>query len=370
MTDDSVFVDFITNVGEGWNGIKAAAVGGLNHIQASGCSLFFITSSILSMYNGDQNRLDSRKNAINDEQFQLELQRQKEQYEDKKEAEERAFRLWIRQKQREFAKIELSKKIDNEFMKADLQMFFKDWPLQKSILAINDERKKNDPTKFIPLYVIIGKHFIGEARDLLAKLYPQLVDELKTELKSLGIVEKNIYRFIDNNTIIGGPALASVFAMMSDLPTVVIMPKIDVRAKKLFISIGCWNQDSLFPLQRRVFELDYDNSRMTNDKSYFQNKKQEILLSYVTIVAVLNDTYSLLEKHDVPVYPSYAKENFVSMSHPQLVDFAKTEYLSLIDFNKTQCNNVFDGAEFEDINSISEWKVINRIALDAINNLN
>lgn len=366
MTNDSVFVDFIANMGEEWNTMKANAEDGMKQVQASGCSVFFLTSSILSMYNGDRNRLDSRKNANDDEQFQLELQRQKEQYEDKKTAEEMAFKLWMRQKQREFAKIELSKRIDNEFMKSDLQMFFKDWPLQKSILAINDERKKNDPTKYIPLYVIIGKHFIGEARDLLAKLYPQIVDELKVELKTLKIVEKNIYRFIDNNTIIGGPALASVFAMMSDLPTVVIMPKIDERAKKLLISIGCWNQDSLFPMQKKVFELDYDNLRMTNDRSYFQSKKQEILLSYATIVAVLNDTYSLLEKHDVPVFPSYAKENAFYLSHPKLVDFAKTEYLSLIDFNKSLLGSTFDGIVAVDVNN-PEWEVISKIAREALN---
>ena len=74
----------------------------LDKIQESGCSLFFITSSVMSFLSGKKNRKASLENAEKDESFQRELQRQKERYDDAKEAKERAFRLWIKQKQRQW----------------------------------------------------------------------------------------------------------------------------------------------------------------------------------------------------------------------------------------------------------------------------
>ena len=79
--------------------------------QNSGCSMFFVTSSLVSLYNGRENRRNSWENAIQDEAFQRELQGQKERYEDLKEAEERTFRLWIRRKQREFIRGEAARKL-------------------------------------------------------------------------------------------------------------------------------------------------------------------------------------------------------------------------------------------------------------------
>ena len=61
----------------------------IKDIQDSGCSLFFFTSSALSIYNGEKNRANSWENAIKEQKFQDELLLQKEKYEDMKEAEQR-----------------------------------------------------------------------------------------------------------------------------------------------------------------------------------------------------------------------------------------------------------------------------------------
>ena len=61
----------------------------MTDIQDLGCSWFFVTSSILSILSGREKRNDLLENAQKDEQFQNELQKQKELFEDEKEAQER-----------------------------------------------------------------------------------------------------------------------------------------------------------------------------------------------------------------------------------------------------------------------------------------
>lgn len=294
-----------------------------------GCSSFFITSSVLSLFNGWRNKKKLIENAKADLEFQNELQCQKEVYEDNKEAEEWAFKIWLKRKQREFAQIENSRRLENDLQKTEFIMFFKDWPLQIAIEAINNKRKK-DNSGFMPISVVIGKHAKGEAKDALSLLYASLVDDIKPMLGSLGIEESNIYRFKDKINVLGGAALAYIYSMMSTFPTVVILPSIDERHGKFTVSIGVWNQDSLFPLQKEVFSLDYDSERINNDKEYLNKKVMEIKMSYIAVASVMNDSYSLVESGKSPVFPEYAIQNSIPMTYPHIMNFAMSEFKSLL----------------------------------------
>lgn len=345
------------------NSLLGDAIG---HIQESGCSMFFLTSSILSLINGKQNRENSIENALKDEAFQRELQKQKELYEDKKEAEDRAFKLWLKQRQREYARIEMVKKLDNDFMKSDLKMFFKDWPLLISVEAINEKRRRTNNNAPSSLNVIIGKPFIGEANNQLDIIYSKIidVDEIVIELKKIGFNENDIYRFKPDNTVIGGPALANIFAMMSNIPTIVLLPKIDESMNLFNISIGLWNQDALFPMQNKVLELDFNKTRMVNDREYLQLKKEEIIYSYITIATVMNDTYSLVENCREPYYPKYGEIGTIKKVYPRLIDFAKKEYLSLISTE----NSIAESTDNQNVfYNIFERNRINELVREAIN---
>lgn len=307
------------------------------HSALSGCSPFFLNSSALSLFNGRKSRRLSKENAIADEKFQEELRHQRELYEDGKEAEETAFKLWLKDKQREFTRIENAKKLENDLQKADLQMFFKDWPLQISIEAINDKRKKST-SKFLPFNVIVGKHSTGDARDPISQLYSSIVDEIKSSLKKVGIIESNIYRFKDRTTVKGGAALANIYSMMSTLPSIIIIPQIDARNKLYRIFIGAWTQDSLFPIQKEAILLDFDPVRISLDKDYLNSKLNEIKASYITISAVMNDAYSLVEGRLSLHFPDYAIQNQFISVYPDLIEYAKNEYLSLLTANKGLLN--------------------------------
>ncbi len=309
------------------NAINESSLGGLlNDLQQSGCSLFFVASSLLSLYNGDKNRENAMKNALEDENFKKELQALKEKYEDQKEAEERAFKIWLKRQQREFKRIQKAQKLESDLQKAELKMYFNDWPLHRSIEAINEKRTSEESSL---LNIVIAKHTIASSKkDPLSLTYSSIVDDIQVQLKKFGIDEEHIYRFIDGNTVTGGPALANIYAMMSNIPTVVIMPKI--VNNKLLISIGFWTQDSLFPMQKKIFSIDYETIRVNNDKEYLNGKIQEIIQSYLTIAAVINDVYMFLENGQHLLYPKYAIDNSIDEKYPYLIDYAKKEYETLL----------------------------------------
>ena len=290
------------------------------------------------------------------------FKKQKERYEDSKEAEERAFKLWIKQKQREFVRNEAAKKLACELEKKELQMFFEDWPLEVAIEAINEDRVKLLGQKGAALMnIIIGKHNTGAAKDALAQSYSMLVDEVKVSLKNLGIMETNIYRFKNETTVNGGPALANIFAMMNSMPTTVILPYFNKQMGQFSISVGCWNQDSLFPMQRKIFTIDLDRMRLNNDREYRCRKIDEIKHAYVTIASVLNDTYSLIEEGITPFYPIYAKEYSIATDFPYLVKFACKEYMSLMNMNNIK--------SVKDLCGMSDTKLIYTNLLNSINAL-
>lgn len=324
----------------------------MDKLQQSGCSWFFLTNSVLSIITGEKNRNNSLKNAAEDEKFQRILQQQKEVYEDEKEASDKAFKLWLKQKQREWYREESSKRLENELNKEELRMFFRDWPLQIAIKTINDKRKQL--TTYSSMNVVIAKHNIGVANDPLSSFYNNIVDQVQSHMRDFGLNESEvyIYRFKDDNKVIGGPALANIYSMMNSLPTIVIQPKIDKANQKLCISLGCWNQDSLFPLQKTVMELNYDMTMVDMDRDYLDMKIKEITYAYVTIAMVINDTHALIEKGSDLIYPEFAKKHDLGVLYPKLAEFAKNEYKSLLNPNINICeregiNNIVINDYFE-----------------------
>lgn len=301
----------------------------INKIQDAGCSTFFLTSSVLSITNGRKNKKTALANAKNDDVFKKYLQDCKEDYEDWKEAEERAFKKWLKHKQREYSRIEASAKLENDLAKQGMQMFFSDWPLQISIAAINQKRKSLAMDKNV-YNVIIAKHSVDGAKDPLTILYPEIVDAVKASLSSFGIEGTNIYRFSEKNRVKGGAALANIYAMMSCMPTLVIMPSIDIKHKLLNITLACWNQDSIFPMQKRAFRIEYDPILFANDKEYYRNKINELTQVYITSSAVLNDTYRLSEGISDSTFLQNAINLLDFNKYPYLKDFARLEYSSIM----------------------------------------
>lgn len=324
-------LDFDNFVGQTTGGKKIEEF--LSDTQATGCSLFFITCAIISAVTGQKNSKANIENAKGDRDFDLKIRQANEVFEDRMEANNRAFQIEFRNKQREFLREENYKRIDNEYKRADLHLFFELWPLEITIEAIN-KRRKVEPTINTPISVVIGKHTNGEPKaDLLANVYFDIVDRVRAQLKLLGITEDRVYRFRKDNKISGGPAIASIYGMMSNLPTVMLVPRLNLKDKKLTISLSSWSQDSTIPFHKTLFTLDYDPVKMYHEQEYFKNKISEIVTYYSSISGVLNDVYTLIESGEIPKFPSYARKSTLFKLYPKLAEFARNEYSSLIQDN-------------------------------------
>lgn len=312
----------------------------MTDIQDLGCSWFFVTSSILSILSGREKRNDLLENAQKDEQFQNELQKQKELFEDEKEAQERAFKLWLKKKQREWARKEANRKFENEYLKDELKFFFDGWPLEIAIQTLIEQSK--NVIENLPMNIIIAKHSI-KGNDRLTRNYNDIVNRVSGHLENLGLVnvdrnqtKVNVYRFREDNSLIAGPALANIYAVMSTFPTVVLLPKVDKKEKKVVVSLACWNQDSLFPFQKRVCQIDFDFSTIDKEPTYLESKIRELTYLYATIAIVLYDVHSLLEYNTMPVFPDFLEQGQdIKESYPQLIEFAINEYASILSNNAT-----------------------------------
>lgn len=338
-------------------------------IQDSGCSLFFITSSAMSIYNGVKNRDNSWENAQNEQEFQNTLLEQKEKYEDLREAEEKAFKIWLRNKQRDFVRIESSTRLENDLAKAELQMFFSDWPLQIAIETINEKRKTFDANKeTAALNIVVGKYNVGPAKDAISKCYTTVVNDIKALLKEVGIREMNVLRFKENTNVVGGAALANIYAMMNGFPTLVILPRFVISDNLISLSIGVWNQESLFPMQKEVYQIECNYTRVNSDKSYFLNKLEEIKYAFATISVVINDSYLLLESFEKPKFPKFALEHSIQDKYPKLLSFAKNEYQSILLASKassTESNN----SVIDELFTVSEKSIVNNLVKETLNQL-
>ncbi|MBQ3250283.1 MAG: hypothetical protein IJB05_03965 [Bacteroidales bacterium] len=318
--------------------------GFLKNSQKSGCSWFFIASAVISLVSGAKTRQNAFAQLQEDEAFQQRLQEAKEKYKDEKDADERAFRTLLKQMQREFHKEEAIERIQNDLDKMELQLFFKDWPLKTSIKAINDLRKTQSIDN-CPLNIIIGKHTIYSPNNnsILSyeSQYCDIVDRVINEIKSIGVEATNVYRFCEKNSITGGPAIAYIYAMMSALPCVVIMPKANHLDKTLSVNVSLWTQDSIFPYHRSLFTIEYDENKAIDSKEYFLKKKNELISHYTTICGVFNDIHMLIERQVKPHFCRYSEKDSLFADFPQLRAFAIKEYSALIsDINNEQSTRV------------------------------
>lgn len=303
-----------------------------------GCSPFFISSSVLSIVNGQKNREMALQNAKKDEEFQTELKKQKELFNDHNEAEEWAFKKWLKMKQREYLRSESAKRLSSELDRQDIEMFFQAWPLVLDIQAIPIALQNRRES----LTFVIGKHYSDSPQDALLLEYTSLVGEMKAILNQIHISNDCILSFKNGVNQRGGVAVANVFAMMHSLPTVMIIPSIISYKKQLAFSLGVWGEDSFIPFKRNLFEIEYDASRMLQDKEYRSSKRKEVLFSQIAIAGVLNDCYMLIETGRKPEFPQLA--NRIGLKdYPHLISFATNEYRSLKspDTIRVECEGKF-----------------------------
>lgn len=314
---------------------KTALGEGISFLNESGCSLFFITSSISSMLTGRKNRQKAVNDAESDIAFNEELQRKKEQYEDGKETDEIVFKLKMKLFQRLHSREQNCLKLQDDQKTNQLEMFFNGWPLASSVAGLFDHIHSSSP--FSPsLNVVLGRVQSEIEKDPISTIYKDpdglskgITDIVIDRLNALGFAKSRLHLMNDKCQLHGGALFANIYAVMHSLPTIVISPV--VYDNQLHINVGCWNQDSSFPFQEEVLVIDYISSKAKAETSYKDDKMDEYIQALVTIAAVFNDTFLLSEgRHLEADYPHYANEHNIVKKYPHITAFALREYKSLL----------------------------------------
>lgn len=317
----------------------------------SSCSPFWVTNIFLLVFNGKAARRKQLADGKTERKFQESISEQKNRLEDTKEIIETAFKLRMKEQQREYSNIQSELKLNLDLQKDEVRMFIKGWPLKLSLQAMQELRLSQTDIPSSLSIVIANHNGAAKKGDPLAQIYDGnsgIIDHIQPILGKMGIPGTSILRFKTEEVVTGGAALANIYAMMSNFPTVVIMPRVDKLNQKLIVSIGCWYPNTIMPAQRKVFVLDYNESRMSGNTEYRIAKQAELETSYIAVAAVMNDIYSLMLTGTTPRFPSYAIAKSLHKQYPHIADFMRREYKSLVEGNETKV--FIDGEEYDAAN--------------------
>lgn len=324
----------------------------LSAISDSGCSPFFLTSSAMSVVTGINSRKQSIINAYEDQAFKKELEIKKEQYEDIKEAQDWAFKKWLKEQNRANARLRSRQKLNNELSKKELKQVFEDWPLKVSIESAIDKLTELNANQ--NLAVIIGKPKSGVGKDLFSIEYDEIVMLVRNILDQYATKRDCVFSFLDDNKVFGGAALATIFSCLSTYPAVMIQPHI-INGKLHFI-VNLWTADSANAIQNHAITIDWDERIARNSKEYLLKKKKDICLAISSIACIVNDIYRAIEFQAESRFPEMAKEYKITDGY--LLDYAIKEYKSVL---VNELPSDFDGNSVNALDYAVEPNVLSNV---------
>lgn len=345
--------------------------GTLHQSGFGSCSPFWVTNIALSLINGIASREKQWKEWNDEKEFQERMSQLKNQHEDAKEILDTAFKLRLKEQQRAYSNIQSELKLNLDMQKDELSMFIKGWPLKLSLQAVQEMRQSQEslPTA---LTIVIASHDGALTKgDPMTHIYDGIsgiVDNIQRVLNKIGIPPKNVLRFRKGNVPTGGAALANIYAMFSNIPSVIIMPRVDRTNKSLIVSVGCWSPTSRMPMQRKVFELEYNEAMMANDAGYRIAKQKEIETAYLAIAGSSNDAYSLTIFGESPRFAKYCIDNKICDEFPLIGEFIKREYSSILDSKETSVSVA--GKEFDTMSILFDYKLREKLESGIHNILN
>lgn len=338
----------------------------IGELDCNGCSPFFFTSAMISIANAFLRRHDTISSIAEDDKNLSSSLVDAEFHEDRLDKLDRETKLKLRDQRRNFTRKESYERLETDLLKNEIKMLIEDWPLQLTIKAMN-EKRQTIPTGILPISLVLGKHSKAGATDPLSLSYNDIVDQVKNLLVQQGFNETNIYRFKAENRISGGPAVAYTYALMNNLPTIFIIPRVYKYSISIYVNI--WNQDSVFPFQYKAFSIDCEQMKMFSDANYQQSKVNELVNALASIAIVINDSYTLCEGGEKLRFYEFAMMQEIGHKYPYLVEYAMKEYRSLLD--PTQASVELNGHVYDAVEHLSKngRKGIEQIISHALDNL-
>jgi len=290
-------------------------------LSFEGCSPFFISSALTSMWFGDKNRdmqLEATEERI---AFQERMNQIRQEFEDAKFDKELSFKRESIERGRIYQQIEAKKSFENERKKLEFEHFSQYWPLETDIQTIwNRDVFSNIKPE---LRIILSRFNSIRANDDYSNTCKFLYE------KALNIhnveVMRNVYlRVFKNSQTFVPSGIApnmNIHYIMQGIPTVIISPRLIDETLYFDASIWLYGQGLGSFINRSFFSMEY------NDKNY-DALKEKVRFVELAIMGTMRDNFMMIEYHAPATFPKVLEETKLE-KYPDVRQFIVAQYQDL-----------------------------------------
>ena len=300
----------------------------LNHF--SGCSPFFISSSISSMLFGKLNRDNQLENTEERLAFQRQLVESRKKFEDEKFDQELRFKREMLEIGRFYQQIEAKKSFNSEKKKLEFNYFESYWPLRTDIHAVWNENIFSRSGE--NMTVILARHNSLKANVDYSNTC-DVLEHFSEKLKNVNF-KHSAWKFAEqvnvNNNVGGIAQNMNVHYIMQGIPTLIISPM--VIGDTLYFDASIWSfgkgLGSFF--NRSLFSMPYDENE-------YDSLKEKIRFVQIAIMGIVRDNFMLFEFQKTPMFPLVVEDEKLK-KYPDVQQFVLVQYRELREQITTNTN--------------------------------
>ena len=310
----------------------------------TGCfSPYMLISSTLQTVFGYERRTLQEIQADQSQQFQLELRKAKEEFQDELEAKKMAD---MRAKMAVARRYRAEERYEQNVMQhrtEELKAYFMSClPIKQQAIPIlleyAKEYKANNYDGRCPLNVVL----LHTRQSALC--YNDIYDELDRNSNQIGNIE---FRRWCEEDVARNAAILNLHAIMGNIPTLVISPYFHGGA--IHYTASMWEaQSECKPMIRPLFSIpcrmEYLQARQTFSGEGKKAIQEQIALISTVVSGCARDSYMLMTQGATPTLPTFLKnnpyilENILKEENRQLCSFMLEEYKTMGELlGKTDC---------------------------------
>jgi len=286
-----------------------------------GCSPFFISSALTSMWFGEKNREIQFKTAGERNAFQEHMKQIRNEFEDAKFDKELSFKRESIERGRIYQQIEAKKSFENERKKLEFEHFSQYWPLETDIQTIwNRDIFSNTKPE---LRIILSRFNSIRANDDYSNTC-HFLHENAINIHNVEVM-RDVYRQVFKNTQTFVPyGIApnmNIHYIMQGIPTMIISPQLINETLYFDASIWLYGQGLGSFINRSLFSIEY------NDKNY-EALKEKVRFVELAIMGTMRDNFMMIEHHAPATFPKVLEKAKLE-KYPDVRQFIVAQYQDL-----------------------------------------
>lgn len=337
------------------------------HVEPFGFGTYTIFNSSVQYLLGIGRRDTIEEQQEINNNFELELLKAKEEFNNEMEAAKLAMTRAKCKIARHYKAIETQDRLSLNQKRPQLIKFLKeDLPLDPSLLnslSIQAEKSKDLEGKgaVSPLNVVL----LMPIRELDKETINTYVEENFEKIGDLKLLPWTI------RLASGNASLFNLNVLMRDIPTLVISPRYIESDRRVYFSAALWNSNSEnSPYIRPLFDIDFDHKLLFDKDGKFSKDGQIILNEKIAIAASIvagcaRDTFMLMNYGKIPTLLSLLDSNNEVRDKLFSTDFTSVRQFVLNEY--TNCLKSLESAASGKLND--DVIVLRDIASDSLNTI-